>query len=118
MFLSTFTTFAISADQSQPAEVTAHSIKRTDENEAQLMCFLSEVFAHRYFPLIPGTSMNQKKDIFQRENSYLLNKFILMGENEKTCLLKMSEVALLNLFYCKPSCFLNVYFIILPFLQL
>lgn len=116
MFLSTFTTFAISADQSQPAEVTAHSIKRADENEAQLMCFLSEAFAHRHFPLIPGTSMNQKKDTSQRENSYLLNKFILMGENEKTCLLeKMGEVALLNLFYCKPSRFLNVYFIILPF---
>lgn len=88
-----------------------------DENEAQLMCILSELFAHRHFPQIPGTSMNQEKDTSQRESNKLLNKFILMGENEKMCLLeKICELALL--FYSKPSCFLNVHFIILPFLWL
>lgn len=88
-----------------------------DENALQLMCLSIEVFDHRYFPLIPGTLTNQKKDNSQRENNNLLSKFILMGENEKTCLLeKMGEVALLNLFYCKPSWLLNVCFIILSFL--
>lgn len=80
------------------------------------MSILLEVFAHRHFPLIPSTLMNQKKDTSQRENSNLLNNFILMGENEMCLLEKMGEVALLNLFYCKPSCILKVYFIILPFL--
>lgn len=88
MFLSTFTTFAISADQSLTAGVTAHSIKRMDENEAQLMYILSEVFAHRHFPLTPDILMNQKKDTSQKENRNLLNKFILISENEKTYLLE------------------------------